>query len=75
MPDPTNPPHYTDGKIECIDVIRQVLGESCFEAYCHGNALKYLFRCGKKHSGMNDVRKAIWFLRMMTGDDPRSDDD
>ena len=36
-----SPPHYTNGNgIECIDYIRQVLGEEGFVYFCHGNQNK-----------------------------------
>ena len=38
-----HPSHYTQGKYECIDVIED-LGAN----YHIGNAIKYLWRAGKK---------------------------
>ena len=40
-----NPEHYTYGKIKCIDLIEQVTeGMEGKQAFCIGNALKYIFR-------------------------------
>ena len=41
-----DPKHYKrdDVDIECIDVIRAVLGEERWRGYCAGNAMKYLWR-------------------------------
>lgn len=62
MNDPVNrPAHYTAGTIECIDAIREALGDEAFIAYCRGNAIKYLWRTGKKGSAAEDLRKAAWY--------------
>jgi hypothetical protein len=73
--DPVNSPsHYqTEGGIECIDAIRQALGEEGFIAGCHFAAMKYLWRAGKKGPFNEDMQKAVWFARMASGDDPRDD--
>lgn len=60
--DPTNPDYYKSDKIECIDAIEcAVEGLSGIEAFCTGNAIKYLWRW-KKKNGKEDIRKAIWYL-------------
>ena len=63
MQDNVNKPeHYTYGKYECIDVIKEVTfnltGE---EAFCIGNALKYIWRWRHKN-GTEDIKKAVWYL-------------
>ncbi|MCD8204723.1 MAG: DUF3310 domain-containing protein [Coprobacillus sp.] len=60
-----HPTYYQNNAsgIECIDVIED------FD-FCTGNAIKYLWRCGKKkESGMDDkekqiedLKKAIWYI-------------
>ena len=61
--DPVNhPDHYTAGGIETIDYLRAKLSGEGFEAYCVGNALKYLSRY-KLKGGVEDVQKAIWYLK------------
>lgn len=64
MSDPVNhPSHYTDGRYECLDVIEDVLGSGGYISYCRGNAIKYLWRAGKKGSAATDYRKAEFYCR------------
>lgn len=57
-----HPSHYCVGGIECIDVIKATIkGMSGFEAFCHGNAMKYLFRWQYKN-GVEDLKKARWYI-------------
>ena len=69
--DPVNhPEHYRSNGIECIDAIRAVLTPEQFEGYCRGNAMKYLWRAGKKvkpgqtveDAREEDLAKARWYL-------------
>lgn len=61
--DPVNKPaHYNFGGIECIDYIRQVLGEEGFKAYCLGNTIKYIHRHPYKGKPMEDLKKAQYYL-------------
>lgn len=63
-PDNVNhPDHYNQGGIECIDYIKQQLGDT-FDAYCQGNVIKYLHRWRYKN-GLEDLRKAQWYLNAM----------
>lgn len=66
MPDMINhPPHYTDGPpcpkcgtpVECITVTETM-------DFCRGNAMKYLWRAGKKSKmgEIEDLRKARWYI-------------
>ena len=72
-PDQVNrPSHYNHGGIECIDAIRAALGHDGFIAYCRGNVIKYQWRADHKHGG-EDLKKAAWYARMASGDDPRAD--
>lgn len=57
--DPVNhPSHYTQGKIECIDYIL----DKKFN-YCLGNAIKYITRCNYKGKKIEDLEKAIFYLK------------
>ena len=57
-----HPSHYCTGGIECIDVIKATSqGMNGIEAFCHGNAMKYLFRW-KQKNGVEDLKKAKWYL-------------
>jgi len=61
--DPVNKPaHYNFGGIECIDYIRQVLGEDGFRAYCLGNTIKYIHRHPYKGKPKEDLKKAQYYL-------------
>ena len=55
------PGHYTAGDVECIDYIRQQLGDQ-FESYLEGNVLKYVHRYKSKGKPLEDLRKARVYL-------------
>ena len=63
-----SPKHYQlEGlNVESIEVIKSVLGQEGFKAFCKGNTMKYLIRAEKKN-GTEDYRKAKtyldWFLK------------
>ena len=60
-----SPSHYTQGSIECIDAIAQVVKDlDGMEAMCTGNAIKYLWRW-KHKNGVEDLKKAQWYLQRM----------
>ncbi|MGA1695113.1 MAG: DUF3310 domain-containing protein [Burkholderiaceae bacterium] len=59
--DPTQPSHYRQGPVECIDAIRSALGKDGFCDYCAGNVLKYVFRWRHKN-GVEDLKKASVYL-------------
>jgi len=52
-----NPQHYTHQQsgIICNDITRHL-------SFNRGNAIKYLWRCGKKDSVNQELKKAIWYL-------------
>ena len=57
-PDIVNhPPHYTSARVECIEIIED-LG-LCFHL---GNALKYIWRAGRKADSLEDLKKSRWYL-------------
>ena len=66
------PPHYTQGNIECIDAIRSMVTPDQFLAHCRITAMQYIWRAPHKN-GDEDLQKAIWYLRMAIGDDPRDE--
>lgn len=52
-----HPSHYAGNGIEVIDVI------DAFKLNFNlGNAVKYILRCGKKDSPVQELKKAIWYL-------------
>ena len=55
--DPINPNHYKVNGLECIDVI-----ESLDLPFHLANALKYIWRAGRKDSAIEDIKKARWYL-------------
>lgn len=58
--DPVNhPSHYTAYPVEVIDMIRLVLGDGGFKAYCLGNEIKYRMRAGLKGDASEDLAKAM----------------
>lgn len=58
-PDMVNhPAHYTYGKFECADVI-----EDWGLSWQLGNALKYICRCGHKMDDVEDLEKAVWYVK------------
>ena len=59
-----HPSHYTQGEIECIEVIKYIndkLHMEGYEGYCLGNFIKYIWRCNFKN-GWEDIDKAIFYL-------------
>ena len=59
MDNVNHPSYYTDGKIEVIEFI-----EDKNFGYCHGNAIQYISRSGKKskETEIQDLQKAIWYI-------------
>lgn len=55
------PSHYTFGKIECIDYIRDKMTPEEFQGFCIGNILKYVSR-HKHKNGVEDLKKAQVYL-------------
>lgn len=58
------PPHYNAGQIECIDYLRDTLGDG-FSFYLEGNIKKYLHRWRYKKAEVSDLRKARWYLEKL----------
>lgn len=51
-----HPDHYNQLGIECIEVVRHF-------NFNRGNAIKYIWRAGLKGDAVEDLEKAIWYLR------------
>ena len=63
-----HPNHYNQGGIECIDAIKAAtVGKTGIEAFCVGNAIKYLWRYEEKN-GVEDVKKAKWYIERLIKD-------
>lgn len=57
-----HPDHYNQGNIEAIDVIEEFTKDlNGVEAFCIGNAIKYLCRWSYKN-GIEDLKKANWYI-------------
>ena len=59
-----SPSHYTSGGIECIDAIEAALTPAEARGFRKGNAMKYIWRAGKKGDDNyeQDLAKADWYL-------------
>lgn len=62
-----NPPHYTQGDIECIDAIRAALGPEGFRHFLRGNIIKYNWRTDHK-GGVQDIEKSRWYCDRLIGE-------
>lgn len=60
-----NPPHYTTGKIECLDAIESSLGGYNFQSYLRGQVMKYIWRMDKKGRPLEDAKKAQFYLNRL----------
>jgi len=60
-----HPSHYTSGKVECIDCIESAMTPEQFTGFLKGNVMKYIFRCGKKDSELQELKKAEWYLKKL----------
>lgn len=56
-----HPSHYNAGKIEVIEFIED---QGFGDAFCKGNAIKYIARAGKKAGAdeLEDLKKARWYV-------------
>lgn len=59
-----HPEHYAYSKYECINVLKDVLGEEGFKEFCRGNVFKYLWRYNHKN-GKEDLLKAKYYLEKL----------
>lgn len=64
MKDAINPPHYKQGSIEVIEILKDQLSTNEFRGFCKGLILKYIFRADHKN-GVEDYKKAQWYLNVM----------
>lgn len=63
-----HPKHYQiDGVGEVKDIIKGVLGDEGYQAYCHGNIIKYILRANKKN-GSEDLKKAREYINFILGE-------
>ena len=71
-----HPSHYQSKTgIEAIDVIEAFCdGLNGIEAFCTGNALKYMCRW-KNKNGIEDLKKAQWYINKLIALFEKTDDD
>jgi len=62
MDNVNSPAHYTIGKYEVIDYIKDKLTPEQYEGYCIANVIKYVSRYRHK-GGVEDLKKAQVYLR------------
>jgi hypothetical protein len=63
-----HPPHYTAGKVECIDALEAATtGLNGIDAVCTAAAIKYLWRW-KFKGGHEDLKKARWYINRLVGE-------
>lgn len=65
-----HPAHYTAGKYETIDVIRDICESQDLkpmEAVYAANIIKYISRF-KHKNGVEDLKKAAWYLERLIGE-------
>lgn len=63
-----HPSHYTQGGIECIEALEAAtVNLKGIEAVCTANAIKYLWRW-KEKNGKEDLKKAIWYIKKLIGE-------
>lgn len=68
MYDAVNRPKYYKLRgldVESVDVIKATLTPEEFKGWLKGNAMKYLFRLGKKDDEAQDAKKAIKYLEWL----------
>lgn len=58
-----HPEHYCTGSIECIDAMIAAYGKKDVEIFCRLNAFKYLWRSKHKNKYVEDLGKALWYLK------------
>ena len=53
-----NPRHYTShpSGIDCIQITEHM-------GFCLGNAMKYIWRADLKGDAIEDLEKAVWYVR------------
>ena len=56
------PKHYNQGSIEAIDAMISAYGVDEVRAFCKINALKYLWRLGRKDNEAQEIGKIKWYL-------------
>lgn len=72
MKDLTKQEHYTNNRIEPIEIMRKNFSHDEFVGFCKGNVLKYLLRY-KDKNGLEDLEKAKIYLNWLIDEYVRED--
>lgn len=59
------PPHYADRQFEVIDVMKDTMQPEHYIGYLFGCSLKYMMRWDKKGKPVEDLGKAMWYLKRL----------
>ena len=62
-----HPAHYETGKYECIDVMREAIGENAVKAFCVCNAFKYLYRSERKGGDRRQLQSGVCRVKRSNG--------
>lgn len=57
-----SPAHYNQGSMECIDAMVGAYGKEEVQTFCKINAMKYLWRLGRKDAEAQEIGKIKWYL-------------
>lgn len=60
-----HPNHYTAGKIECIEAIKESMTKEEYRGYLKGQVMKYIWRYQKKGKPLEDLQKAQQYLEWL----------
>jgi hypothetical protein len=60
-----SPNHYNNGKVECIDYLKDNLSWEGYTGYLEGNCKKYMHRWRYKKKPLEDLLKARWYLERL----------
>lgn len=60
-----HPAHYTNGFIECIDYMQDVLTPDEFRGYLRGQVIKYQHRLMAKGNPAQDAAKLAWYANRL----------
>ena len=60
-----SPSHYNNGKVECIDYLKDNMPFDSYLGYLEGNTKKYLHRWRYKKKPIEDLKKAQWYLNRL----------
>ena len=68
-----HPSHYTAGKIECIEAIKESMTKEEYRGYLKGQVMKYIWRYQHKGKPLEDLQKAQQYLEWLIEDVAKDD--